>query len=272
MGEAWSQMLRQRAIMAWPEHVARLDSTFKFLPQEFRVGPWSSATSFVLASLSGLTAAAGPQALRSFEPLAETEELQARRWLGFLFGVSVLGCLVKRNGVWPLATWTMLGWTTATLRYLAGALGLGGVQRVLTFPSICANCLTFLLWYFVMLPGILILAPTGQTQHYFKTMVMSLLMFTVHGINLPFSLADWYMQPMRLTFFDLWAGIVYTLAYGVWYLFILDPLGAHLYFIFTPRRWWSTVVYVGILLLTYFIWIGINNLEAQLDGSSMKVN
>jgi len=167
----------------------------------------------------------------------------------FFYGVSVLGYMFKKHGPWPLATWTMLGWTVATVRHLAGALGFGYIQRILTFPSLLANSVTFILWYTLILPGVLVMTPKHNRSRVMNRMVYSLFMFTVHGINLPFSAVDFAWQPTALNDFDLWAGLVYGLLYIFFYLAILDPLGAHLYFILSPRKWWGAGTYLGILAL-----------------------
>merc|ERR1712113_150014 len=136
-----------------------------------------------------------------------------------------------------MASWTMLGWTAATMRDLAGALAFGSIQRILTFPSLLANSVTFFLWYSLILPGLLIMTPKHHRGRVMNRFVYSLFMCTVHGINLPFSMIDFAWQPTALNDFDLWAGVAYGLLYIAFYLSTLDPLGAHLYFIISPRKW-----------------------------------
>merc|ERR1712008_617397 len=93
------------------------------------------------------------------------------------------------------------------------------------------------------------MTPKHHRGKVMSRMVYSLFMCTVHGINLPFSAVDFAWQPLVLDDFDLWAGFVYGLLYISFYLSVLDALGAHLYFILSPRKWWGAATYLGILAL-----------------------
>lgn len=100
--------------------------------------------------------------------------------------------------------------------------------------------------------------PQKRRRLLLKNFLFTWFMITVHGVNLPFSLADFAWQPVSLDEFDLWSGLVYGLLYLSFYLLILDPIGAHLYFILSPRKWWGAIVYLGIALIGFGISKGCN--------------
>eukprot|EP00932_Pfiesteria_piscicida_P022341 SRR837773.910.p2 GENE.SRR837773.910~~SRR837773.910.p2 ORF type:complete len:234 (-),score=36.59 SRR837773.910:20-652(-) len=202
--------------------------------------------------------------MAEFEPLAWAPDLVWQRLCAFSFGMFVLWRMLARNGPWPFASWTMLGWTCTTVRYLCGALGFTSVQRVLTFPSLLANTVTVLVWYLAIVPGILVVSTKDRRKQFINNMIFSWFLFTVHGINFPFSLADWYLQPFALGIFDLWAGFAYGLVYITFYLGVLDPSGIHFYFILSPRKWWGALTYASIVSLGVGVWLAVNHMEASL--------
>lgn len=259
----WAEVLRRRVRKSRPDLLEWLDRIFKFVPSPLRRGPWSWAPTISLASLMLASGAILPYALSQYEPYPAAESLRARRASAFLYGASVLGYMGTKYGMYPMASWTMLGWTLATLRYLAGAIGLLHLQRVLTFPSLLANFVTFLVWYSAIIPGIAFLMPKHHRGRLLRDMVFSLFMFTVHGINLPFSLADFAWQPIQLNAFDLWSGSIYGLVYITFYLLLLDPVGAHLYYILSPRKWWGAVVHVAIFSLGLGIFKYCNRFKGE---------
>mmetsp|Transcript_99710 Transcript_99710/g.321226 ORF Transcript_99710/g.321226 Transcript_99710/m.321226 type:complete len:285 (+) Transcript_99710:109-963(+) len=264
MGQAAAKFLQHHVESRRPGALKQLEGVFGFIPQELREGPWAWAPTLVVAALAQGIFASAPSATAAFAALPEAPGLAGRRLGGFGFGAAVLLYMLRKWGSWPMVSWTMLGWTCTTMRYLAGGLGYTSLQRALTFPSLFANSVTVLVWYLGVVPGILVITPKGKRRKAFNNMIMSWFLFLVHGMNFPFSFADWYVQPVRLDLFDLWAGFAYGLLYITFYLAVLDPIGVHLYFILSPRKWWGALVYAGIVLLGASIWAAVNALEARL--------
>jgi len=266
MSQAWGSALRGLVEARRPGTGKFLEGVFGHIPLELRRGPWAWSPILALIGLAATAVSAARMAAESFEPMPAAEALRSVRLAGFLFGSLVLVYMFGRIGSWPMVSWTMLGWSVTTLRCLAGGLGFWTLQRILTFPSLLANTVTVVVWYLVIVPGILAMTPTPKRWAALKRMVFTLFLIIVHGINWVFCFVDWYVQPVRLDLFDLWAGLVYGLLYIAFYLLVLDPLGIHLYFILSPRKWWGGATYVGIMLLKFAIWWTFNSLESRING------
>lgn len=247
-----------------PGSLKDIATFFGWIPADLRTGPWALPPLLVFACSWVMVTLAFPRAWKSFEPVPEATELRQLRFAFFAYGTLVLAWMFKRVGWWPMISWTMAGWNLAVLRFLLGALELRGLQRLCTFPALLANTVTVTLWYCAIVPGLACMRPKGQRLEAAKGWVLDPLLFTVHGLNLPYAILDWYWQPVRLTFFDLWAGTVYGLLYLSWYLFVLDPVGLHLYFILSPRKWWGAAVYLSIIGFAVVLWMIFNWAESTL--------
>lgn len=263
----WRSALHRFVEKQKPGTILELEKGFSWIPVDIRIGPWAWGPTLVYGAILGGLALTLPQALASFDPLPDSRDLRAPRFGCFLFGIGILAVMVKHAGCGPFASWTILGWTAATLRYLAGALELRTLHRALMFPPIMANTVTVVLWYLAVLPGITYYAEKGKRWETWSGWVFKPFLMTVHGLNLPFALLDFYMQPMVLNTFDVWAGMTYGIAYLTFYLSILDPLGIHFYFILSPRKWWGAVVYLGILAFGFVIRWATNAWGAWLQQS-----
>lgn len=264
MGQPAAKFWRPRLEKTWPGAAKHLEGIFGFIPHDIREGPWAWAPTLAIGMLANGVLMASPHALAEFEPLPWAPDLVLPRLGGFALGIFVLWRMLAENGPWPFASWTMLGWTCTTMRYLFGALGMASAQRALTFPSLLANSVTVLVWYIAIVPSILVFSPKERRKRFVNEMLTSWFLATVHGFNLPFSIADWYMQPLPLGIFDLWAGFFYGLLYIIFYLGVLDPSGVHFYFILSPRKWWGALTYASILSLAVGIWHAVNQVEVRL--------
>lgn len=260
----WCDVVQGYVRKRKPDVLEKIDGVFSFIPADQKQGAWAWLPTITIGLLWVFVGATLPRAVSLLEPLPEAPALRWLRAIGCLYGVAVLAYMVKKIGAWPFASWTMLGWTLASVRYFAGALGFGQLQRVLLFPTLLANSATFVLWYAAILPGVMVMVPKHSRSIVVEKFVCSLFLFTVHGVNLPFSVADFAWQPVRLNEGDFWMGCVYSLLYLSFYHWVLDPLGAHLYFILTPRKWWGALVYIGILLLGAGCLSAYNRVFAQL--------
>lgn len=256
--DGWSRFLKQEAEKRRPGTTKELNEFFAWMPEHLRMGPWAWAPTVVLTLFMAGLVFACPAAMESYRPMPEAKEVWNYRAVGMIYGLAVASWVVAKDGPWPLASWTILGWVCATTRYTAGVLGFAHLQRVLTFPALMSNTVTLVVWYTVLVPGIAISAESGKKFKAVKDWVLPPLLITVHGINFPFCVYDWYLQPFRLEFFDLWVGGVYCAVYILFYLLVLDQLGLFFYFILSPRAWWGAGVYAGIVAFTYAIFLAFN--------------
>eukprot|EP00746_Dinoflagellata_sp_MGD_P026344 gnl/MRDRNA2_/MRDRNA2_162078_c0_seq1.p1 gnl/MRDRNA2_/MRDRNA2_162078_c0~~gnl/MRDRNA2_/MRDRNA2_162078_c0_seq1.p1 ORF type:complete len:292 (+),score=16.97 gnl/MRDRNA2_/MRDRNA2_162078_c0_seq1:68-943(+) len=251
----------------------KMEPVFFFVPLDLKEGPWSLSCIMFLVIVGGLVLATAPYAALKISALPEARsgmvsDIATARFASGILGLSLLGWMWKKYGWWPALTWTMLGWEIATLRYLSGALGLRALQRVLTFPSLLVNTITVVVWHAAMVPAMvyLLTKSTGK-QASFLPLVCSPLLLTVHVFNMPWAYIDWYIQPVKITFFDLWVGMVLALSYLGFYLAVLENLGVHFYVILSPRKWWGSIVYSVILLVVFQIWKLFSYLGPD-DGSA----
>lgn len=238
----------------------QLDPVFFFVPRDVREGPWAISSIVFVVGAGGLVLASAPYAATKISPLPEPRsdvigDVVMARFASGIFGLGVLWHMWRRLGWWPVMSWTMLGWEVANLRYLCGAFGFQTLQRVLTFPSLLVNIITVVVWHVAMVPAMafLLTQSTGQRTKILP-FICSPLLLTVHVFNMPWAYIDWYVQPVKLTFFDLWLGIAFSLSYLAFYLLVLENIGCHWYFILSPRKWWGSTVYSTILLLVFGIW------------------
>lgn len=236
----------------------KLQTTFAWLHPDFKHGPWVWPPVVFVVVMALAIFAATPAALSAYMPMPAGD---ARWWLPglrfslFVVGTAVSSIMVRYMGVWPMCSWTMCGWNLCTLRYLFGALGWATAQRVLTFPSILTNVVTVLVWYVAILPGILTMTPKGEKRKWvLQHLVFSPMLLVVHGFNLPFALGDYFADKVKLTSFDLWVGLMYSMLYLCFYLFVLDYVGAHFYFILSPRKKWAACSYALLLGLITWTW------------------
>ena len=191
----------------------KLAPFFDWMHSDLKKGPLSMVPIAFLGAIIVAVVTTAGAAVASYEDMPNMPEgfwwLQPARAASFLFGAAVSGCTIRAMGVWPMLSWTLSGWNVCTLRYLMGALNFQTAQRVLTFPSMMANTVTVLVWYSAVVPGVLILAARGSKEkraELLNQLVWSPYFFLVHGFNLPWALGDWYVQPVRLSGFDLWVG------------------------------------------------------------------
>eukprot|EP01083_Nonionella_stella_P206696 751578_1 len=85
------------------------------------------------------------------------------RFVIFIYGVCILLYVIKKEGLWPLWSFTMMSWQLFTLRYLFSSLyHLGAdsqqvpvffaMSEMLRFPSLMCNTITVSIWWVVLTP------------------------------------------------------------------------------------------------------------------------
>ena len=82
-------------------------------------------------------------------------------------------------------------------------------------------------------------------------------LLNVHALNLVIAVIEFLATGVTLSFFDLWASLAICFIYIIFYLFVLDANGIHLYIVFTPRTKWCAVTYsamMGLFVGFYYFW------------------
>lgn len=245
------------------------------VPQKYKSGDWHPAAHLVLVSFSIWLLCTAEWAAddyrRVLQPSRSDEPnypLQQFRLFFALYMLVVVLLLVRVAGAWPLASYTVLSWNLLSMRllfaYLGSGTGNGWCQlfaRCLRFPALVGACVTFSVWWIVLVPTIFkLLEEDKSRQRGFLAFNVSPLLLNLHLINLPIAVGEFYMTNQLLSFVDLWIGFVVALSYILFYLNVLDARGLHFYIVFTPRTPFALVTYPSVLLLYYFFFSVANSI------------
>ena len=126
--------------------------------------------------------------------------------------------------------------------------------------ALAFSTLTVVIWWTVLTPLITALIGDKQKQDKFKEFNSSSLLLNIHGVNLPIAAIEFYLSSSKFVFFDLWIALLICFSYMIFYLFVLDARGIHLYIIFTPRTHYCFLIYSLALSIFYLCYIGWNNI------------
>ena len=107
------------------------------------------------------------------------------------------------------------------------------------------NCLLQFVIYYLLPPN----RRPGFVKFNFQFLLVN-----IHVLNLPLAFASHFLTPRPLVFFDLWVTGVWMYTYALFYIFVIDARGFHLYPILTPRTHWCFFVYNGILGLLFGVY------------------
>lgn len=210
----------------------------------------------------------------------DPEILKQVKLSGAIFGLSVLALMLKTVGYFPLVSYTMLSWNLTTFRFLFGYLALAynsktfkGFEEAMRFPSLVQNSITFIVWWFVLVPVIstfLYLKAKKARDSSLRELKAFLVwnfspfLMTVHGINLPFAFLGHLIQPRELHVGDLYYSFVSALVYLTFYLAVLDRMKLPLYIILSPRSYAGPASYLAIMGLYVYIWAKLNTITPFL--------
>ena len=190
--------------------------------------------------------------------------------IGLYFGLFTLGAIYL-IGPWPLVSYTITSWNVLTARLLAVSLShwhppLRSVARVLKFPAVLMSTVTCSVWWCVLVPVIYSLLPGQKARGDFMKFNFSPFLLHIHGVNLPVAMMDFVAHGIKLTFFDLYCGVVISYIYMLFYLNVLDPAGVQIYIVFTPRTRWSIAIYGSIFVIHLLLWQSGNRLIDAVHG------
>lgn len=254
-----------------------LNGYFSWVPEQLRVGPWSVSAFVYLTLMWYLIAVAGcylmgedaqgwwaePFETLEYPPAWSYEcmyNIVATCWMIFvMYLVVIQGPL----GIRAWTTYTIQAWTTLTLRHaLCAAVSLTGhpklvvAAELLRFPAACSTTVTFFIWNFVVAPIVYLVGmETPERKQLFLRFNFSFRLVQIHVFNIGFCLANiyWASPPRSLAASDLYLAALSIAVYMMWYLLILDRVGVHFYFIFSPRLNATPQIAVWTVLLATYL-------------------
>ncbi|CAB9506993.1 expressed unknown protein [Seminavis robusta] len=225
---------------------------FDFVPPVFREGPWAVlpivyiASTVYLASFSTVYHCAK----YGFEnlPQGHYDAFTAPWYLnlaGFLWTLYVFcDVFVSGFGAASVATFTVQSYFLLCLRYGLSALApfvesrkLAVVNELLRYPVLNQATITFVVFNAILAPVCLVCLVDGEKRKNFIKYCTNFRLIQLHCFNIVFAVYSgvWGSPQRSLQWTDLHAAAILTLQYGLFYIFILDRLGIHLYLIISPR-------------------------------------
>jgi hypothetical protein len=167
----------------------------------------------------------------------------------------------------PIAfvSYTLWSWTIITIRHglcmLAPFIPATRVfAEVLRLPVLMSASITFGVWNFILLPAIcFVFIKDSDRRWKFLQFAFGFRLFNLHVLDIVFAVLNAsYAEPRRqLHLGDLNAIAMYMTMYLLFYYFVLDRFGMHLYPIFSPRVSWviiSWLMVVGLCIGGYHFW------------------
>ena len=257
---------------------------FDYIPELFRVGPWHVASKCYLFVLCYWILWNMVECYTNPPPSTPSLYHDTDTWqwkcnlAGFLWTLYIAYGVTQSEIGWPAYTsYTLQSWTLIVVRYgLSTTVPffpvLARYNEYLRFPMLLQMTVTFAIWNFLLFPALLSQMKTPAKRQGFIKFCFGFLVFQLHFVNLPLAaFSGIYGSPVRaLTKVDLCVALGFSLQYVLFYLFVMDRLGAHFYFIFSPRTLlalvsWTT--FMGCIYAGFSLWNGI--LESFLvDGGS----
>lgn len=258
---------------------------FDFVPRHLRMGPWSVTASLslfaiiytlVIVMVGANHKYNGPAGgvLDDFRLPTEAYQAYTVSWwynLSAFVWCSFVLYMVKVDSHLGSVAWvsyTLWSWSLITVRnglcVLAPFLpAVGVVAEMMRLPVLLAASITFGVWNFILMPAIcLVFIKDVDRRWKFLQFAFGFRLFNLHVLDIVFALLNAaYTEPRRqLHLGDLNAIAIYMTVYMVFYYFVLDRFGMHLYPIFSPRVAWvvfSWAMIIGLCVGGYHFWKGI---------------
>lgn len=258
-------------------------------PKYLLEGPYHSATKVTLSIIfilliiirSRVGQLTGIKSINTNDSIFESlNTLKLIKLVASIYGLSVMGLMIKYIGFFPFASYTIVSWNLTTFRFLFGFLALQfksemfhSLSETLRFPSMVQNTVTFFIWWFVLAPIIsafIYMKNRKSKEKAIKEVLgfvnwnFSPFLLTVHGLNLPFAFLGHLIEPRALQSTDLYFGISSAAFYLAFYLGVLDRNGVPLYIILSPRSIVGPISYISLLSLYVYIHSSINSVTPGL--------
>jgi hypothetical protein len=258
---------------------------FDFVPRHLREGPWNVTATLALFAIMYTLAIIliGANILHSpvqapHGSLLDTFTLANDAYLPYttswyyntiVFGWMIyVAYMVYAESTLSSIAWvsfTLWSWIIVTLRHGLCALApflpqVRVATEVLRLPVLLSASVTFGVWNFVLMPLItLVFIKDSKRRWNFIKFAFGFRLTQLHIFNIFFAVLNgaWAEPKRPLHLGDLDAIFVYMSTYLLWYYFVLDRMGIHLYPIFSPRVPWvifSWLLVVGLCIYGYHWW------------------
>lgn len=167
-------------------------------------------------------------------------------------------------GWYSWMSYTQQSWTLIMARHLLSTLvpffpSLAPWNEYIRFPMLLQTTVVFVVWNFALMPAVWTQIKTAKDRKAFTKFCFGFLLINLHFLNLPFAaISGVYGSPAReLNKVDLCVALGLALQYVCFYLFFLDRVGCHPYFIFSPRSplalfTWSS--FLGCVYAGFALW------------------
>lgn len=244
---------------------------FDNVPLSFRVGPWNIACCAYLFALVYWMLWECVQCYNNPPPPSNYNYFGSNTWqwyynlAGFSWAFFIAYRVAKAPaGLGAWCTYTLQSWTMITIRHGLSVLtpffpSLSPYAEYLRFPMLLQTGIVFLIWNFALMPAVTMTLKDSDAKWGFLKFCFGFDLANLHIVNLPLAvLSGLYGSPAReLDQVDFCVALALALQYVLFYLFFLDRLGVHLYFIFSPRSplalvSWST--FIGCIYAGFRFW------------------
>jgi len=245
-------------------------------PAHLRVGPWSTGVVAVLLGSQILLVLSMPTF--RFADLLAVPALGSYYWWFDLcagcWGLGIASVTYYRIGLsMTFVSYSMWSWHLLTARNLLSAVcAIEGVRdsmigdvlcfvaEAIRFPALVGAWTTCLVWNFLILPSLLLWYYKEDRPLIIK-MVSTFPNLNYHIFNGPIvaiaCLCGGTNSGVRvLTPADLWMGAVVMNCYMLFYVGVLDRIGIHLYFVFSPRAssfLLSLLLFYGLQFASFYV-------------------
>lgn len=234
------------------------------IPLHLRQGPWKITAHLYLLYFSAFLLLSAPHAFDSYkeDTFEKSSPFLFRFRLGMgLYCLCVSVLLYFRAGVYPFLTYTVTSWNLMVLRLLFSSMEqqsrvLMVVSRILRFPALAGTSVTFTLWWTILFPLVYYVSDSHRRKQ-FLAFNSSFLLVNIHMLNMPICATEFVLTGHHLAYFDVWIGFCVALVYMLFYLNVLDRVGAHIYIFLTPRTHFCILNYsvvLSVYLACFYGW------------------
>ncbi|CAB9502869.1 expressed unknown protein [Seminavis robusta] len=247
---------------------------FDNVPAAFRVGPWKLACRLYLVVAVAWVLFECIQCYLHPPTVPETDYhstygTNTWQWwynaTGFAWTLYIAYKSLKTPMGWSAGlSYTLQSWTLITLRHGLSALApfvpeLAVINEHLRFPMLLQTAITFLVWNFILFPAIAITMKNPNRKRDFYKFNFGFLLSQLHMANLPLAFINgvWGTPARELNQMDFCMALAMMLQYLALYLFVLDRLGVHFYFVFSPRTplaLFSWTAFIGFQFAGFAMW------------------
>jgi hypothetical protein len=256
---------------------------FHWVPAGFRTGPWDIVVCMYLAGTSYVVILASvhyfysrPALLISTTTTEEESllyyEAFTPQWTYNCLGAAwtsyvAISILLRGSGIAGWITFTVQTWTLILLRHVISVLvpffpSLVYITECLRLPMLAQSTITFVGWNLVIGPIAFFRMNTPTKRAKFIEIFTNFRLTQLHVFLMVYASIQgvWATPARTLTEFDLCISMLMVLQYVLFYIFVLDRLGIHLYLIFSPRTKLAIITWTLTLASLYgsfFLWRSI---------------